>query len=107
MDLNAIDGPDWLDDAGRAARSRFESIGGHFVVGHGDWYTGNLRWSGLRLHVSWDWDSVIACRRDLDSRPGRSCLSATKAGTEATIAETEGFLKAYQAVRGRPQRRRD
>jgi hypothetical protein len=32
VDLNAIDGPDWLDDARGAARSRFESIGGHFVV---------------------------------------------------------------------------
>ena len=101
VDLNAIDGPDWLDEAGRVARSRFEETGDHLVVGHGDWYTGNLRWSGLGLHVAWDWDSVIAASEAWIVGLAAALYPATEAGTEATIAETEGFLNAYQAARGR------
>jgi hypothetical protein len=101
VDLNAIDGPDWLDEAGRVARSRFEESGEHLVVGHGDWYTGNLRWSGLGLHVAWDWDSVIAASEAWIVGLAAAVYPATEAGTEATIAETEGFLNAYQTARGR------
>ena len=101
VDLNAIDGPDWLDDAGRASRSRFEAPGDRLVVGHGDWHTGNLRWSGLRLHVAWDWDSAIAASEAWMVGLAAAVYPTTKAGTEATIAETEGFLDAYQAAKGR------
>lgn len=101
VDLNAIDGPAWLDDTARAARSRFEHADDRLVVGHGDWYTGNLRWSGLGLHVVWDWDSVIAASEAWVVGLAAAVYPATKAGTEATIAETEGFLSAYQAARGR------
>ena len=101
VDLNAVDGPDWLDEAGRAARSRLEESDAHVVVGHGDWHTGNLRWSGLRLHVAWDWDSVICASEAWIVGLAAAVYPTTTPGTEATIAETEGFLSAYQAARGR------
>ena len=60
FDLNALDGPGWLDHAAQAARERLQRSSPERVVGHGDWYTGNLRWNGQQLHVAYDWDSIMA-----------------------------------------------
>src|SRR6266545_4059989 len=71
------------------------------VIGHGDWYALNLRWSGNRLRVAHDWDSLIA-----DSEPVIAGLAAavfpiTQIGTSATVDETREFLREYAAARGR------
>jgi hypothetical protein len=102
MDLNTVGGPAWIDDAGWAARARLEQSRGRPIVGHGDWYTGNLRWNGSELHVVWDWDSVIAATEPVVVGLAAAVFPATRAGTEATMDETEVFLEAYSAARGRP-----
>ncbi|MGH8982180.1 MAG: phosphotransferase [Acidimicrobiales bacterium] len=102
IDLNAASGPSWLDEAGRVARNKLAASASPLVVGHGDFYTGNLRWSRDELLVVWDWDSAIAL-----SEPALAGLAAAlypqadEAGTDATVEESEAFLDAYQAARGR------
>jgi hypothetical protein len=70
-------------------------------VGHGDWYTANVRWVGDQLLVVWDWDSVISAPEPVVAGLAAAVYPATREGTEATVGETEGFLVAYGAARGR------
>jgi hypothetical protein len=102
VDLNGVEGPAWIDEAGTAARSKLERSRLPKVIGHGDWYSGNLRWSGSRLHVAWDWDSVIAASEAALAGLAGAKYPTTEAGTEPTADETEEFLEAYAKARGRP-----
>jgi hypothetical protein len=97
IDLNQVDSPAWIDATGQAARQRLQEGHDQAVIGHGDWFTDNLRWRGNRLLVAYDWDSVIA-----DSEPVIAGLAAAIYPTLATVTETRDFLAAYAAVRGRP-----
>jgi hypothetical protein len=98
MDLNQVDGPDWIDAAGRAAREKLREGQDQAVIGHGDWITDNLRWDGSRLLVAYDWDSLIA-----DSEAVIAGLAAAIYLNPApTVAETGDFLDAYATARGRP-----
>lgn len=98
-DLNEVDGPDWLDAAGRAARRKLREGRDRPVIGHGDWITDNLRWHGDRLLVAHDWDSLIA-----DGEPVVAGLAAAIYLYPAlpTVSETAEFLDAYAAARGQP-----
>ena len=58
-DLNTLDRRRWLDDVGAAAREQLLALDQPLVIGHGDWYSANLRWTHRRLRVVHDWDSVI------------------------------------------------
>ena len=65
------------------------------MIGHSDWLVGNLRWSGDKLLVVHDWDSVTA-----DSEAvlvGFAAALHSTVGTDdmATVEETEQFLAAY------------
>jgi hypothetical protein len=100
LDLNSFDGPAWIDEAGLAAKSRLGMSRSPLIVGHADWYTGNLRWRGDDLHAVWDWDSVIAASEPVIAGLAAAVYPTTCAGTEATIEESEAFLDAYQEVRG-------
>lgn len=99
VDLNQVDGPDWIDAAGQAARQKLQEDQGQALIGHGDWITDNLRWRGDRLLVAYDWDSLIA---------GSEAIIAGLAAAiylypaPATVTETREFLDAYATARGRP-----
>lgn len=103
LDLNACDGWPWIDEAGRAAKRRLAESTFPAVVGHGDWYTRNLRWKEDELHVAWDWDSVIAASEAAIAGVAAVTYLFGLAGsnTEATVEESQAFLDAYQGVRGR------
>jgi hypothetical protein len=101
VDLNAVDGPAWIDEAGRVARTRLAASTLPIVIGHGDFYTGNLRWIGDDLSAVWDWDSVIAASEPVIAGLAAAVYPASDAGTEATVEESKAFLDAYQAERGR------
>ena len=101
VDLNAVGGPGWIDEAGRAARDRLRLSAGELVVGHGDWYTANLGWAGDRLLAAYDWDSVIVGREPVVAGLAAAVFPATGGGTEATVEETEAFLAAYSSTRAR------
>lgn len=97
VDLNQVGGPGWIDAAGLAARQRLQEGHDQAVIGHGDWWTDNLRWRGNRLLVAYDWDSLIA-----DSEAVIAGLAAAIYPMLATVTETGDFLDAYTAARGRP-----
>jgi hypothetical protein len=101
IDLNAVEGPRWLDDAGRAARDRLAAGTAPVVVGHGDWYAGNLRWDGDDLWVVHDWDSVIVDTEAAIIGFAAAVYPAQETGDEATVAETEAFVDSYGAATGR------
>lgn len=101
VDLNATEGPEWLDEAGRLARERLAASSSALAVGHGDWYTANLRWKGDDLYTAWDWDSAIAAPEPVIAGLASAVYPVTEAGTEATVTESEAFLDAYQGARGR------
>jgi hypothetical protein len=102
IDLNAVGGPAWIDEAGRAARSRLQQSRREPIIGHGDWYTANLRWAGNQLHVAFDWDSIIAASAPVVVGLAAAVYPATRGGTEATVQETGDFLDAYAEIQGRP-----
>lgn len=99
VDLNQLDGSDWIDAAGRAARRKLREGQEQAVIGHADWITDNLPWEGSRLLVAYDWDSLIT-----DSEAVLAGLAAAiyLYPALATPAESAEFLDAYAAVRGRP-----
>lgn len=102
VDLNAIAGPEWIDDAGRRARDRLRSGGSEAVIGHCDWLAGNLSWRGDALLVVHDWDSVVAEDEAVLVGFAAALYSAVSVDQQATVEETRRFLAAYGAARGRP-----
>ena len=97
IDLNQVGGPGWIDAAGQAALRRLRDGHDQAMIGHGDWWTENLRWNGNRLLVAYDWDSVI-----VESEAVITGLAAAIYPVLATVTETRGFLAAYAAARRRP-----
>ena len=84
-----------------AARDRLRASGGTPIIGHGDWYTANLRRAGDGLHAVFDWDSVIAAPEPVIVGLAAAVYPATYAGTEVSIDETQEFLDAYMSARAR------
>ncbi|HUC22143.1 MAG TPA: phosphotransferase [Streptosporangiaceae bacterium] len=101
FDLNAVDGPEWIDQAGRYARDRLRAGASEPVIGHCDWLPANLRWSGDELLVVHDWDSMAADSEDVLVGFAAALYSTVSENKCATVAETERFLDAYCQARGR------
>jgi hypothetical protein len=99
LDLNQVTGPQWLDDAATQVRDRLARSGAEPVVGHGDWYGGNLRWRGTELLAVHDWDSVIAAPETVIVGLASAVFPALGGpGEEATVEETEDFVACYEAA---------
>jgi hypothetical protein len=93
--LNDVVGPEWLDHAGSVARECLEAGSGPLVVGHGDWYQENLRFSGEDLFVAHDWDSMIMDREAIIVGFAAADYIAP------SIEESAQFLRVYQEVSNR------
>ncbi|HXW80010.1 MAG TPA: phosphotransferase, partial [Acidimicrobiales bacterium] len=103
LDLNQISGPEWLDNAATLVRDRLARSGAEPVVGHGDWYAGNLRWAGVDLLSVHDWDSVIAAPETVVVGLAGAVYPVTgDPGGWATVEESEDFLACYEAAANRP-----
>ena len=100
VDLNAVAGAEWIDEAGRSARDRLRAGGSDAVIGHCDWLAGNLRWSGDALLVVHDWDSVIVESEAVLIGLAAALYSTVSTDELATVEETERFLDAYCRARG-------
>lgn len=101
-DLNAHDRDRWLDDMATAAREQLVALDQPRVVGHGDWYSANLRWTARRLLVVHDWDSVVAQPEAAIAGQAAAIWPGTgQPGEVATLTQSEEFLSAYQAAAGR------
>lgn len=97
QDLNLVDAPAWVDAAARRVRARLASTPGRVCIGHGDWESQNIRWTGANPHVVHDWDSVVA-------QPEAAIVGLAAAmwprqgGSDpiATVAQTDEFITGYQ-----------
>jgi hypothetical protein len=103
QDLNLTGGPGWVDDAARRVRERLTPAPGRLRIGHGDWESQNLRWTGRDPLVVHDWDSVIA-----QPEPAIVGLAAAiwphAEGPDvvtASVAQTADFITSYQRFAGR------
>jgi hypothetical protein len=102
QDLNLVGVPDWVEDAARRVRQRLTSTPGRLCIGHGDWESQNIRWTGRAPLVVHDWDSVIA-------QPEAAIVGLAAAmwpsdvGSDdtASVAQTDEFITAYQLEAGR------
>ncbi len=102
QDLNLVQGPEWVDDAARRVRRRLTSTPRQSCIGHGDWESQNIRWTGRDPLVVHDWDSVIA-----QPEPAIVGLAASMWPSEvgsdvtASVAQTADFIASYQLQTGR------
>jgi hypothetical protein len=102
QDLNTVAAPEWVEDAARRVRERLTSRGGPLRIGHGDWESQNIRWTGREPLVVHDWDSVIA-----QPEPAIVGLAAamwtSEGGSDdtASVAQTADFITGYQHHAGR------
>ena len=101
-DLNAHAGNRWLDEYAAAARDLLMKLDEPKVIGHGDWYSQNLRWNNRRLHVVYDWDSVVAQPEAAIAGLAAAIWPGTGVpGEVAMVRQTERFLEAYIDASGR------
>jgi hypothetical protein len=96
--LNDVREPRWIDDVGAQVRRRLEQIQLPDVIGHGDWWSSNVRWTSGRLLAVDDWDSLVK----LPEAVVAGAAAALFANGTSTLQETELFLDAYAAARRRP-----
>ena len=62
-----------------------------------------MRWLGRRLHVVHDWDSAVSLPEPAIVGAAAGVFPASGGPDEsASLGETEAFLAAYEATRGRP-----
>jgi hypothetical protein len=101
VDLNAVDGPEWIDLTAGRARDRLRAGGCEAVIGHCDWLAENLRWSGDNLMAVHDWDSVVADSEAILVGLAAALYSAVSPDALATVEETDRFVTAYQDARAR------
>lgn len=102
VDLNAVPGFDWLDEAARRVRRRLGEHTALEFVGHVDWEAHNLGWHDDRPIVIYDWDS-LAIRTDATLAGAAATVFGSTEGLTiaASITETDAFLDAYEGRRGR------
>jgi Phosphotransferase enzyme family len=94
--LNLVAGPGWLDDAAARCRGRLRRYRAPRVIGHADWHADNVRWSGGRLLVVHDWDSVVSQPEAVIAGIAAAIFPASgDVWQPATIQESEQFLSAY------------
>ncbi|HJZ49871.1 MAG TPA: hypothetical protein VKE41_21990 [Roseiflexaceae bacterium] len=92
-----------MHGVGRRVRGRIAQSHLPPVIGHADWESQNLRWSGGQLYMVHDWDSAVSQPEMQIAGWLTTVFTATRSlPTDATLDETEAFLDAYAVARGRP-----
>lgn len=100
-DHNAWTEPEWADRVAAAVRERLRAHRGPPVIGHGDWWNGNLVWQGCDLLAVHDWDSVI-CQPEpaIAGFAAAEFLGLGGPQGHATVDQSASFLDAYAQARG-------
>jgi Ser/Thr protein kinase RdoA (MazF antagonist) len=102
LDLDVTAGPAWLDEAAARCRERLRRYRAPRVIGHADWHADNVRWSGDRLLVVHDWDSVVRQPEAVIAGIAAAVFPATGDSWQpASVDESEQFLTAY--IRATPR----
>ena len=100
VDLNDYD-DGFLDEIGARTRERLLRDKGERILGHADWWNPNLSWLDGKLYCVFDWDS-LAVLSEAAFAGSASTIYADRWPEVTTLDESEAFLAAYEAVRGRP-----
>jgi hypothetical protein len=99
--LDDHSGPAWVDDAGAAARTLLAQIRLPLTLGHADWESQNLRWTGRDPHIVHDWDSLVAQPEPAIVGAAAAVWPAGSPGRHAaTVEESAAFLDAYRSATG-------
>jgi len=94
----------WLDEFARKAAEQVRTHGaGHeVVVGHADWYAGNVAVADSRIVGTWDWELVAGAEAVVAGLAAAAfAASATAAGGSSSPEEAVAFLRDYEGARGR------
>jgi hypothetical protein len=75
-DLNDQPVDRWLDEIAKAIRTQLLALDRPVVIGHGDWYSQNLRWVDRHLHVVHDWDRTVLLLSPRPLSPGKPRVRA-------------------------------
>lgn len=96
-DLNELREPVWIERFAALARTQLRGSELPTVLGHGDWWSDNIRWENGKLLAVDDWDSIVSL-----SEPAIAGVAAALfADGQSTIEESATFLDAYIAASGR------
>jgi hypothetical protein len=87
----------WAADQLNAARGQRET-----VVGHADWYSGNLRFAGDRLVAAFDWDLVADVEPVVVGINAGAYADTDTPGGATTPGEVAAFLIDYDRARAHP-----
>jgi hypothetical protein len=95
--LNTQHEPRWIEHSAKLARSVIRRSRLPPVIGHGDWWSDNIRWEGGCLLSVDDWDSIVSL-----SEPAIAGVAAALFSYgQSTIEESATFLDSYIAISGR------
>lgn len=100
QDLNQLPGPAWIDQAAGLVRQYLRAGREPPRIGHGDWESQNMRWTGDGVLAVHDWDSVIA--QPEVAIVGLASAVWPKAGAvhATTIEQSAEFIACYQVAAG-------
>jgi hypothetical protein len=101
VDLNQLPDTAWLDELGRAARTRLASTRTVApVIGHCDRESHNLEFREGEPWAVPDWDSVVSASETVIVRVAAAMWLAGVDSVGASIEQSEEFLDAYQHAHG-------
>lgn len=93
--------PALVFEAAARVRARLGRYDGPGVVGHADWESQNLRWTGDRLAIAYDWDSLAWLPEAVLLGAASSSFPSDLQPVVASVAATASFLQEYQEACGR------
>jgi hypothetical protein len=88
-------------EAATRLRARLGRYDAPPVIGHADWESQNLRWTGDRLAVAYDWDSLAWLPEAVLVGAAASSFPSDLQPVVASVTATATFLQDYQEARGR------
>jgi Ser/Thr protein kinase RdoA (MazF antagonist) len=96
-------GFEWLDDFAQQASDTLIAADLPSIVGHSDWYAGNVLVAGGVVTAAFDWDSlIIDSEAMIVGMAAGQCTSGITAFGAPTPSKVAAFLADYQAHRSTP-----
>jgi hypothetical protein len=90
-DLNSITEPAWIERCAALVRPRLRDSVLPALIGHGDWWSENVRWKDGKLYAVDDWDSIVCMPEPAIA----GVAAALFADGQSTVAESAIFLDTY------------
>ncbi len=100
------EGAGWIDALARRAKSAQPRSAGRIAVGHLDWSAKHFRFTGERIRVVYDWDSLKLDREPVFVGFAAATFTATWYLEVESVApspdELRRFVEEYEEARGEP-----